>query len=450
MVGTYPNSALPEVSVMLRRAPLCLLTCLLCLVTATVLLRAEAIVGAPPSLAPSTRRSEDAVRGFYDAINAVLRTGDPLWLDSALASDFVHHGLLPNAATDRTALADYLAMLRGAFPQLQLEVTDLVVADDRAMVRVTTHGAERGTFLGLTLTSNQPVWSVADTFRLAGGRVAEFWSGAERRTFLTPLASVTLLTDLPSSAGLALERLTLSASTKITSPALDEGRLLLVEAGRLTVALGAATEVPAVLGGDGDPRLLARQPKQLAPGAQTTLVAGDLVFLPAASSVDLWTDADSPAIVLAAAVFEPGASRTAVNRSDPAYPAAASSWPADAIVDLLAGGTLGSLPVGPAIASFGRATLEPGAEFTTQGGTDATLVSVESGTLRLDANPGSVWVRDGETGASTATLVGSLAAGDGLLAYADTTLTLRNAGSEPVSMFVVTIVPRDPADGAGS
>src|SRR5215216_3945491 len=128
-----------------------------------------------------------AVRAFYDAANAVIRTGDAALLDGAVAADFIDHAGPPGVTPDRAGLGRYLVALHGVAPTARLAAEDVLAAGDRAMARVTVAGAEPAAFLGLALRGGVTVWGDADAFRVAGGRVAERWCGPAPSVGFTPL-----------------------------------------------------------------------------------------------------------------------------------------------------------------------------------------------------------------------------------------------------------------------
>lgn len=129
--------------------------CVLALVTAVALLRASALVAQAPRRDQPARATEAAVRGFYDAVNQILRTGDLAALDAAVAPDLVVHAPQTGGTTDRDGLARRLVAARAVFPDASLVVEDVVANGDRAMARVAVRGGEVGGFAGIPLRGNR-------------------------------------------------------------------------------------------------------------------------------------------------------------------------------------------------------------------------------------------------------------------------------------------------------
>ena len=114
---------------------------------------------------------------------------------------------------------------------------------------------------------------------------------------------------------------------------------------------------------------------------------------------------------------------------------AAAAWP-------LAGGRTTELPEGPLAAAMGRVTLGPGAGLAFPG-TGPVLLVVEAGTVDVEADSGTAWVRGGGTGKDREVAAGTLGAGDGALLRLGTAATLRNGGEAAAAVLVLTILPTD-------
>ena len=75
----------------------------------------------------------------------------------------------------RTNYAAALAMLRGGFPDLRVEVLDLVAEDDRVVVRYIERGRHTGDFVGLPPTGRAYEKHGFALYRVARGKLAEAW-----------------------------------------------------------------------------------------------------------------------------------------------------------------------------------------------------------------------------------------------------------------------------------
>jgi predicted ester cyclase len=67
----------------------------------------------------------------------------------------------------------FIAWVRSAFPDLQVEIADQVVEGDRVAARVVHRGARHGDFLGIAPTGRAAAYEGSVIFRIVDGRIAE-------------------------------------------------------------------------------------------------------------------------------------------------------------------------------------------------------------------------------------------------------------------------------------
>lgn len=410
----------------------------LAVATGAVFAQAATVLTTPVE-SPRTEQTAEIVEAFYAAVNAVIRDGDVAALDGVVGPGFVDHTGLPGVAPDRSGLRHYLAALHLSAPDGELVVEDLAVAGDRALARVTLRGADRGAFLGIALGATVAVWGRTDVFRVADRRVIERWGDAEGAVFLETLGTAPRGTWLPIRAGTVLERITMQPGDSATTPAL-ESRLLYLEAGSLTLAVGPASNEPAlvaVAGGDTG----GEATTTVSAGTAVTVAAGAFAVLPSSATYTLRNDGAEAATALVAAIFVPGAPSRAVPRSDPALENPVTAWPVGIGVQPLAGGFTTALPQDAVSAGVGRMTLAPGGRIPEITAPGPLLLTVESGTVDLEIGGGAVWVRDGATGRSSAAVSAPLDAGDGAFVPPGGVISLVNPNESPAVISLLTVAP---------
>lgn len=69
----------------------------------------------------------------------------------------------------------FIARVRAAFPDLRVEIVDMLADGDRVAVRAVHHGSHRGTFLGIPATGRSVVYEGTVIFRLRHEKIAERW-----------------------------------------------------------------------------------------------------------------------------------------------------------------------------------------------------------------------------------------------------------------------------------
>ncbi|MGD9894224.1 MAG: ester cyclase [Dehalococcoidia bacterium] len=87
----------------------------------------------------------------------------------------------------------HIAMLRSAFPDLQVTIEDLIAEADRVVARLTMRGTHDGDFRGRTPTGRPVTWTGIVIYRLRDGRVVEQWSHFDTRALIEQI-------DRPPSA----------------------------------------------------------------------------------------------------------------------------------------------------------------------------------------------------------------------------------------------------------
>jgi steroid delta-isomerase-like uncharacterized protein len=122
----------------------------------------------------------------YQAFGA----GDLAALDGLFAADFVDHSALPGQAPGLAGTKQTIALFRGAFPDLQLAVEDLVAEGDQVVARVTMRGTHRGELMGIAPTGKAVTMAGMDLVRLAGGKIAERWGQEDMLGLMQQLGAI--------------------------------------------------------------------------------------------------------------------------------------------------------------------------------------------------------------------------------------------------------------------
>jgi steroid delta-isomerase-like uncharacterized protein len=78
-------------------------------------------------------------------------------------------------------------MYVAAFPDLRMEVEDVVASADKAVARVHATGTHHGEFMGMPATHRDYTISGIDIHRLEGGRMAEHWHVVDQLSQLQQL-----------------------------------------------------------------------------------------------------------------------------------------------------------------------------------------------------------------------------------------------------------------------
>jgi steroid delta-isomerase-like uncharacterized protein len=132
---------------------------------------------------------EDAkslVRQFYDAVGA----GNFSVIDELVADDFVDREVFPGLEANREGVKQFFAMVRSAFPDLGMEVREMLADDDLVAVRVIATGTHEGEFMGMSSSGRRIEVQVFDIFRIRDGQVTEHWGLMDAMTMMQQLGGV--------------------------------------------------------------------------------------------------------------------------------------------------------------------------------------------------------------------------------------------------------------------
>jgi len=126
-----------------------------------------------------TQEQEQGIEAFRRVIEEGFNRGNLAALDDLFTPDFHEHQRgFPTA--DLAGLKRAIQGLRGAIPDLRLEIEDVIVDGDRACFRLVGRGHHQGQF-GPVPGSGKPVTvDVIDICRFQDGRIVEHWGIADR------------------------------------------------------------------------------------------------------------------------------------------------------------------------------------------------------------------------------------------------------------------------------
>jgi steroid delta-isomerase-like uncharacterized protein len=124
---------------------------------------------------------------LYDLINA----GDIDGFGELLAQDFVEHEELPGLEPSKEGVKQLFYMYRAAFPDLRMEVQDVLVSGDKAVARVRATGTHQGEFLGMAATGKRVDVQLIDITRFGDDGLAhEHWGVFDSLAMMQQLGAI--------------------------------------------------------------------------------------------------------------------------------------------------------------------------------------------------------------------------------------------------------------------
>lgn len=130
---------------------------------------------------------EATTRRLYESINA----GDLDALDQAVAEDFVEHEETPGFAPTRDGVLEQFRAMRSAFPDMRMQPEDVLVSDDKVVVRASMTGTHRGEFMGMPATGKRIDVKLIDIMRFGDDGLAhEHWGVMDTLSMMQQLGAV--------------------------------------------------------------------------------------------------------------------------------------------------------------------------------------------------------------------------------------------------------------------
>jgi len=124
------------------------------------------------------------MRSMYERINA----GDLNGFVALLADDFVEHEEIPGLTPTKEGVLEYFRLLRTAFPDLRMDVEDLIASHDKTVARVRVTGTHNGEFMGVPPTGTPVEVQIIDIMRFDdAGLDCEHWGVADMLSLMQQL-----------------------------------------------------------------------------------------------------------------------------------------------------------------------------------------------------------------------------------------------------------------------
>lgn len=149
-----------------------------------------------------TKKSDIAAdnKAIVERLVEIWNTGDLSMADEIFAADFVNHDpTLPNV----TGIENYktwIAENRAAFPDVHIEVHDMIAEGDRAASRWTVTGTHKGEFSGIPPTEVQVTVTGMSIHHLVNGRIVEAWWCYDTLGMMQQLGVIPPMPDSPLPA----------------------------------------------------------------------------------------------------------------------------------------------------------------------------------------------------------------------------------------------------------
>jgi len=121
---------------------------------------------------------------------AAVRHGwTPAVIDQFFAAGYRRHLTPTGPHLTGEEQRERASRLRGAFPDAEFTLEDILAEGDRVAYRSTLRGTHQGPFLGVAPTGHRVTVSFLAIVRVEDGRLAEEWGGLDQADLLRQLRS---------------------------------------------------------------------------------------------------------------------------------------------------------------------------------------------------------------------------------------------------------------------
>jgi steroid delta-isomerase-like uncharacterized protein len=111
-------------------------------------------------------------------------------VDHFFAADYLDHNPPPFGEPGIEGFKQALEMFFAAFPDLHVEVEDLIAEGDRVVGRMRTTGTHQGDLMGIPPTGKQIDLAEIHIVRLSGGKVVEHWGMEDNMSMMQQLGVI--------------------------------------------------------------------------------------------------------------------------------------------------------------------------------------------------------------------------------------------------------------------
>ena len=107
----------------------------------------------------------------------------------------IHHGYSSRIRPGVPGLREHYANLLAGFPDIRVEVEDIIAQNEKLVHRFTIFGTHRGEFLGIAATGKSVTAAGIQINLFSGGKCVEVWSVHDTFRFLAQIGAVPRLRD---------------------------------------------------------------------------------------------------------------------------------------------------------------------------------------------------------------------------------------------------------------
>ncbi len=111
-------------------------------------------------------------------IDEIINQGNLSAINDLFTPDFVDRSS-PEQPPGPEGVKGFVARVRAGFPDLRVDIEDVIAEGDKVVIRTTWRGTHQGRYGAAPPTGRQVTRTMIQIFRLADGKIIEEWNEGE-------------------------------------------------------------------------------------------------------------------------------------------------------------------------------------------------------------------------------------------------------------------------------
>lgn len=121
----------------------------------------------------------------------VFSQGNMRTFDAIFAANYVNHNMpVPGIPGTKEGFERVVAATRQAFPDVHVNIKDMVAEGDFVVFRDTVQATSRGDFLGVPANGKRLEWTEIHFLKIADGQIVEHWTNFDQLGILRQLGAI--------------------------------------------------------------------------------------------------------------------------------------------------------------------------------------------------------------------------------------------------------------------
>jgi steroid delta-isomerase-like uncharacterized protein len=134
----------------------------------------------------STEENKALVRRFYEGWNK--RNLNQMM--DLIAPDGVDHALPPGFPPGVEGVRKLLTMYQEAFPDIHIQIEDMIAEGDKVVTRMTATGTNTGEYMGMPASGKRINVPGIDILRVTNGKLVEHWHNEDNLGMMQQLGAI--------------------------------------------------------------------------------------------------------------------------------------------------------------------------------------------------------------------------------------------------------------------